>query len=138
MDGKVQLLREVPLFSDLNNHDLRELAGLVDEVEVPAGKVLCREGQTGEEFFVIVDGNVRVERQGRELAVLGPGQFLGEMSLVDEGPRTATATATTDGRLLVMGHREFHSLLDNYPSIETCVLRALARRIRQLDPDGAY
>jgi CRP/FNR family cyclic AMP-dependent transcriptional regulator len=138
MDRKLELLRDVPLFSDLSSRDLNELGALVDEVEVPAGKVLCQEGDRGEEFFVIVDGSVRVERGGREVATLGPGQFLGEISLIDEGPRAATATATTGGRLLVIGHREFHSLLDRYPSIETCVLRSLAKRVRQLDPDAAY
>jgi CRP-like cAMP-binding protein len=138
MDRKLELLRQVPLFSDLNSRDLAELGALVDEVDVPAGKVLCHEGERGEEFFVIVDGSVRVERGGRELATLGPGQFLGEVALIDEGPRTATATTTTNGRLLVIGHREFHSLMDRYPSIETCVLRSLAKRVRQLDPDAAY
>jgi CRP-like cAMP-binding protein len=138
MDGKVELLRNVPLFSELNKRDLGELSALVDEVRVPAGRVLCEQGRGGEEFFVIVEGSVRVERDGRELAVLGPGQFLGEISLIDEGPRTATATTTTEGRVLVVGHREFHSLMDRYPSIETCVLRSLAKRIRQLDPDAAY
>ena len=138
MDGKVELLRKVPLFSELNKRDLGELSALVDEVEVPPGRVLCQQGRIGEEFFVIVDGAVRVERDGRELAVLGPGQFLGEISLIDEGPRTATATTTSDSRLLVIGHREFHTLIDRFPSIETCVLRSLAKRIRQLDPDAAY
>jgi CRP/FNR family cyclic AMP-dependent transcriptional regulator len=138
MDGKTELLRKVPLFSDLSGRDLGELGALVDEIEVPAGKVLTQQGRSGDEFFVIVDGNVRVERDGRELAVLGPGSFLGEMSLVDEGPRTATATTTSSGRLLVIGHREFHSLMDRYPSIETCILRSLAKRVRQLDPEGAY
>lgn len=138
MAGKIELLRNVPLFSELNSRDLGELSAMVDEVEVSAGRTLTQQGRAGEEFFVIVDGQVRVERDGRELAVLGPGQFLGEMALVDEGPRMATATATTDGRLLVIGHREFHSLMDRYPSIETCVLRSLAKRIRQLDPDAAY
>jgi CRP/FNR family cyclic AMP-dependent transcriptional regulator len=138
MDQKLELLRKVPLFSELNSRDLAELGALVDEVDVPAGKVLCQQGRPGEEFFVIVDGNVQVERDGRELAVLGPGQFLGEVALIDEGPRTATATTTTNGRLLVIGHREFHGLMDQYPSIETCVLRSLARRVRQLDPDSVY
>jgi CRP/FNR family transcriptional regulator, cyclic AMP receptor protein len=138
MDRKLELLRQVPLFSDLNSRDLSELGALVDEVDVPSGKVLCQEGRPGDEFFVIVDGAVRVEREGRELAQLGPGQFLGEVALIDEGPRTATATTTTNGRLLVIGHREFHSLMDRYPSIETCVLRSLAKRVRQLDPDSAY
>jgi CRP-like cAMP-binding protein len=137
MDRKLELLRGVPLFAGLGNRELNELGALVDETQVAPGHVLCREGRTGEEFFVIVDGFVRVERGGRELAILGPGQFVGEMSLVDEGPRTATATATTDARLLVVGHREFHSLLDRYPTIETAILRTLAKRIRQLDPETA-
>jgi CRP/FNR family transcriptional regulator, cyclic AMP receptor protein len=138
MDSKVELLRKVPLFSELSGRDLSELSGLVDEIEVPAGRVLCQQGTIGEEFFVIVDGSVRVERDGRELSTLGPGQFLGEVSLIDEGPRVATATTTTDARLLVIAHRQFHSLMDRYPSIETCVLRSLAKRIRALDPNAAY
>jgi CRP-like cAMP-binding protein len=137
MDGKTELLRQVPLFSELSGRDLGELGALVDEVDVPAGKVLTEQGRRGDEFFVIVDGSVRVERDGREVAVLGAGQFLGEVSLVDEGPRTATATTTSPVRLLVIGHREFHSLMDRYPSVETCVLRSLAKRVRQLDPDAA-
>jgi len=138
MDRKLELLRNVPLFSELGTRELAELGSLVDEIDVGPGKVLCEQGRSGDEFFVIVDGQVRVDRDGREVATLGPGQFLGEVALVDEGPRMATATTTTDGRLLVIGHREFHSLMDRFPSVETCVLRSLAKRVRQLDPEAAY
>jgi CRP/FNR family cyclic AMP-dependent transcriptional regulator len=138
MDSKVEMLRRVPLFEDLGSRELGEVAALVDEVDVPSGKVLFREGQRGEEFFVIVSGGVHVERQGRELATLGPGQWAGEIALVDGGPRTATGTTTSDARLLVLGHREFNSLLDRFPAIESTILRTLAKRVRDLDPDAAH
>lgn len=137
MDGKIELLRQVPLFAGLGRRELEEVARLVDEVDLPAGRELTRQGRRGDEFFVIVSGSVRVDRDGREVAVLREGEFLGEIALVDNGPRTATATTVEAGRVLVLGHREFHSLLDRFPSIQLAVLNALARRIRMLDPDAA-
>jgi CRP-like cAMP-binding protein len=138
MDSKLEMLRRVPLFANLGDRQLREVEALADEIDVPAGKVLCQEGQRGEEFFVIVDGTVALTRQGRDLPTLGPGQFIGEIALVDGGPRTATATTTTPARLLVLAHREFNSLLDRFPEIESTVLRTLASRVRQLDPEAAH
>jgi CRP-like cAMP-binding protein len=97
-----------------------------------------REGATGQEFFVIVRGNVDVVRAGRHLRTLGPGDFLGEIALIDDAPRTATATAATDAALLVLAHREFHSLMDQFPSVRTSVLAALASRLRELEPDAPH
>ena len=134
-DPKVELLRRVPLFANCSQTDLQRIAGLADEVDVPAGKRIITEGTTGQEFFVIVDGEVRVERGGQELRTLGPGDFLGEIALVDDLPRSASATVTRPCRLLVVGHREFHSLLDAYPSIQLQVLQALASRVRAFHPD---
>lgn len=133
-DAKLELLRRVPLFAALGKRDIEEVGRLAEEVDVRAGKVLMRQGETGDEFFVIVDGSVAIERDGATIKVLGPGDFLGEIALVDGGPRTATATVETDSRLLVLAHREFHSLMDRQAAVRDCVLRALAQRVRNLDP----
>lgn len=131
MDAKVELLRGVPLFAGLGDRELREIAQLVDEIDVPAGQVLTAQGTSGNEFFVIVTGTVGVDRDGARVRELGPGDFLGEISLVDGQPRTATVTAVTPARLLVLAHREFHSLMDRYPDIQRSILGALAVRVRR-------
>src|SRR4029453_7471449 len=90
-DQKVELLRRVPLLADLNTRDLQEVAMLAEEVDVPTGQVLTREGASGSEFFVIVDGQVRIDKGGQTIRTLGPPEFLGEIALLDDSPRTATA-----------------------------------------------
>lgn len=135
MDDKLAMLRAVPLFVGLDDGELEAVGGLCDEVEMPAGRELITEGTFGNEFFLILSGDVRISRNGATLRILGPGDFLGEIALVDHGRRSATATCATDCRLLVLGHREFHSLLDAQPDIRVHVLEALARRVRQLAPD---
>jgi CRP-like cAMP-binding protein len=132
---KRDLLRAVPLFAGLRGGDLAAVEQLADEIDVPAGTVLTRQGGSGQEFFVIVEGRARVERDGRQLAMLGPGDFLGEMALLDEKPRNATVTVEEPSRLLVIGHPEFHSLLDNR-EIRLRVLEAVVRRIRAAEPDA--
>jgi CRP/FNR family cyclic AMP-dependent transcriptional regulator len=136
-DGKVEALRSVSLFSDLRQRELEQVAQLADEVDLPAGHVLMREGETGSQMFVIASGEARVERAGREIARLGPGSVLGEMALVAEGPRTASATLTKPSHLFVLAHREFHSLMETLPSVRDCVLKDVARRLRELEPDKA-
>jgi CRP-like cAMP-binding protein len=135
MDPKLELLQRVPLLAGLGSRELEEVGRLVDEIDLPQGRVLTQEGKSGGEFFVIVDGSVRVERGGRLLREMGPGEFLGEISLIDDGPRTATATTTTPVRLFVIAHRQFHSLLDRFPGIQTHILKTMALRIRHLEPD---
>jgi CRP-like cAMP-binding protein len=135
MDQKTELLQRVPLFARFRKHDLEEVARLVDEVDVPAGQELLSQGAFAREFFVIADGRVRVERDGKVIGSLGPGDFLGEIALIDGGKRTATATTEGPCRLLVLGHREFHSLLDKFPSVRTAVLEGLAARVRTLIPE---
>lgn len=137
-DQKLELLKRVPLFTGLGQRDIEELGRLAEEIDLPAGHVLMREGGSGNEFFVIVAGTVGIDRAGARFKSLGPGDFLGEIALVDGGPRTATATTETPAKLLVVGHREFHSLMDQFPSIQTCVLQALARRVRNLEPETAH
>jgi len=133
MDDKARLLARVPLFSHLDGKALAHVETLVDSVDVKAGTVLMAEGRIGQEFFVVLEGSIDVTRGGSPLATLGPGDYLGEIALLDDGPRTATATAATDARLLVLAHREFHTLIDQYPGIRTAVLQSLAERVRRLD-----
>jgi CRP-like cAMP-binding protein len=128
-DAKITALRRAPLFADLSHKELVEVARLADDAEAPAGTVLCREGETGQEFFVVVDGEAEFTRGGRSLALDGPVEFFGEISMVEHVPRLATVTAKTDMRFFVLGHREFHTLIDDNPAIERKVLRALARRL---------
>ncbi len=135
MDSKLAMLRAVPLFVGLDEHELEAVGALTDEVDVPAGRELITEGTFGNEFFLILEGRIRIHRAGSTLVTMGPGDFLGEIALIDHGRRTASATCETACRLLVLGHREFHSLLDAQPDIRVHVLEALARRVRQLVPD---
>ena len=137
VDQKLELLKSVPLFSDLDLRSLTEVERLADEVDVPAGKVLMEEGRTGHEFFIIISGGVAIDKAGQRVTVLGPGDYLGEIALVDGGPRTATATADIDSRLLVLAHREFNTLMANFPAVRDCVLRSLARRVRAVDPNAS-
>jgi CRP-like cAMP-binding protein len=136
MDQKLELLRRVPLFAGLGGRELEEVGRLADEVDLPDGRQLTIEGRTANEFFVIIDGTVRIDRGGQTVRHLRDGDFLGEIALVDGGPRTATATTEGPGRYLVVGHREFHSLLERFPSIQLAVLQAVAQRVRDLDPES--
>ena len=125
----------VPLFSRCGRGELSKIAKVADEIDLRPGKVLTQQGARGREFFIILEGSADVRQNERALKPMGPGDFLGEIALIDHGRRTASATAETDCRLLVLGHREFHSLLDAQPDIRVHVLEALARRVRQLTPE---
>jgi CRP-like cAMP-binding protein len=136
-DPKLDMLRSVSLFAELGQRDLEQVARLADEIDVPGGRVLMREGDRGAEMFVIVSGEAKIERDGQEVARSGPGSVLGEIALLSETPRNATVTTTEPSRLLVLAHREFHSLLADVPAVRTCVMDELARRLRTLQPDQA-
>jgi CRP/FNR family transcriptional regulator, cyclic AMP receptor protein len=133
MSQKTDLLRHVPLFAACGGKQLDAIGQLADEIDVPAGTTLMKEGERGGEFFVIVDGTVRVEKGGTTLRTMHAGEFLGEIALVDGGPRTATAITETPSRLLVVAHREFHTLMQDHPAISMAVLEALAQRVRNVD-----
>ncbi len=137
-DEKLDLLHRIPLFSAFDRRRLERLGMLAEEVDVPAGKVLMRQGESGSDLMVVVRGQVAIERDGRRLNTLGPGDFFGEIALLDGGPRTATATADEAATLLVVGHREFHSLMEEFPDVAAQVLNALAHRIRRLEPDAGH
>ena len=137
-DPKLQLLHAIPLFSTFGERDLENLGRLAEEVDLPAGRVLMRQGQQGSEMFIVARGAAVVERDGREVARPGPGDFFGEIALLSEGPRTATVTLTEPSTLFVLAHREFHSLMDQSPTIRVAVLDELARRLRALEIDRAH
>jgi CRP-like cAMP-binding protein len=132
-DVRIDRLGEVSLFRACSHSELRELARITTELEAPAGAVLCREGATGTDCFVVVEGEVRVTIAGDEVDTLGPGGFFGEMALLDGGPRVATVTALTDLRLLVLSRQEFASLLTNVPSVCRRMLAAIGARLRLAD-----
>lgn len=137
MDQKLELLKRVPLFAGLGRKELQQIELITDEVDVRSGTELVHEGRVAHEFFVIVSGEVSIDRGGREINRLGAGDFLGEIALIDGGPRTATATAVADCRLLVLTHAGFHQLLDTSPAIRVAVLEVLGQRLRRLEPDRA-
>ena len=128
-DAKVELISKVPLFSRCSKKELREIAMAAEEVELPAGKVLTREGERGREFFALVSGAAEVRQDGRKIRTLGAGDFLGEIALVTKLPRTATVTTTSPVRALVITDRDFNALLMRSPEIGRGVLRALGERL---------
>jgi CRP/FNR family transcriptional regulator, cyclic AMP receptor protein len=130
-DAKLELLANVPLFAALSKRDLGRIASLANEIEVPEGKVLTRQGDPGRECFVVVDGRAKATLRGRRSASMGPGSVVGEISLLDQGPRTATVTAETDMRLLVLTSQEFSTLLRDVPAVAPRIMRGLAERLRE-------
>jgi CRP-like cAMP-binding protein len=136
-DAKVESLKRAPLFADLSRKELTKLARVSEDMEVEPGKVLCKEGATGREFFVIVDGKVDVTRKGRRLSTRGAGDFIGEIALLEDIPRTATVKAKTPLRFFVLTRKDFRQLVDESPSVERKVMRTLARRLVELSKDPA-
>jgi CRP-like cAMP-binding protein len=129
-DEKLEHLKRVPMFARLGRHELERLGQLADEVEVGLDRHLTEKGERGHEFFFVLDGRLVVLDGARPIANLGPGDFFGEIALVESVPRTATVRAEGIARLLVIGHREFHALMDEFPTIRAAVLDALAERVR--------
>ena len=135
-DDKATALGRAPLFGNLARGDLVQLAMATEDLEVEAGKVLAREGEIGQEFFVIVDGEVSVTKDGEEIRRLGPGDFFGEIALIWDSPRrTATVTAASPVRFFVLTRQAFRGLIDHHPDIEAKVLEALEQRV-QTTEDG--
>jgi CRP-like cAMP-binding protein len=129
----MDLLRNVPLFRSLNQRQLNAVVKYTDAHRARQGAVLTRKGQHGLEAFVIVDGKARVEVGGKKIAELGPGDFIGELSLIDGKPRTATVVAQTPMTLMVVRRRDFKFLRDSVPGLQEKLLLTLCERLRQAD-----
>jgi CRP/FNR family transcriptional regulator, cyclic AMP receptor protein len=126
---KVELIRKVPLFSRCSKRELEQIARIADEIDLREGKEMTRQGARGREFFVLLQGDADVIKDGRRINTLGAGDFFGEIALVSDTPRTATVVATSPVRALVVTDRSFRRLLDDMPEIQTKVLEALAERL---------
>jgi CRP/FNR family cyclic AMP-dependent transcriptional regulator len=135
-DTKADALGRCPFFSRLSRNELLALAKVTEDLEVDEGKTLTRQGQSGSEFFVIVDGEVSVMKDGSEIRTLGPGDFFGEIALLEDTPRTATVTAKTPLRFFVLTRQAFRSLLAHQPELEEKVTRALEERLRGASSEG--
>jgi CRP-like cAMP-binding protein len=135
-DPKLELLRRVPLFNQCRGDPLERISQLTDEVDVPDGYTLMRQGDLAREFFLIVEGRVRIERDGKTVNMLGPGDYLGEIALLSESRRTATAITEGPARLLVITHQGFNSLLDSSSTIRSAIFEGVAKRLQGLLPDA--
>lgn len=128
-DAKIELIAKVPLFAGLAKQQLTRVASIADEIDLPEGKILTRQGERGREFFILLEGEAEVRRNGRKLATRRAGEFFGEIALISDIPRVATVTATTPVRALVIRDREFRALLERTPAIALDVLTAVAERL---------
>jgi len=128
-------LKDVPFFSSLSKRELTTVAQQMEEIDIPEGKQLVREGDFGHEFFLIVDGTAEVVRGGARIAERGPGEFFGEMALLEEERRTATVTAKSPMRVLVMTRQNFRALNGTAPEIHATVAEAIEAR-RAATPAG--
>ncbi len=128
---KQNLLKNVPLFANLNKKNLKEIAEITEEIQKETGTVLAHEGKTGHAFVFVVKGNVKVEKNGKFVNRLSSGDFFGEISLIDGQPRTATVTAETDVKLLVLHSSYFDEIVDKVPGLSKEIMRALCKYLRQ-------
>jgi CRP/FNR family transcriptional regulator, cyclic AMP receptor protein len=128
-DAKTDLISKVPLFAHCSKRELALVAGIADEIDLPEGKELTREGAPAREFFVLVDGAADVLKKGKRINTLKGGDFFGEIALVHDSPRTATVKASSPVRALVVTERNFKRLLEESPEIQRKVLSALAERV---------
>lgn len=132
-DRKLEHLANVRMFSSLNRKELTLVARAADIAAVKDGYEIVTEGKTGHEFFLILEGQAVVKRGGRKVATLGPGNYFGELALLDRGPRSATIIADGDMKIAVLGQREFMAVLDQVPALAHKLLVAMATRLREAD-----
>jgi CRP/FNR family cyclic AMP-dependent transcriptional regulator len=131
--GQMEMLRDVWLFEHCSRSELAFVAAAASRVEVPAGKVLAREGEPGREFFVIIAGEAEAARNGVRVASLGAGDFFGEMTLLDRQPRAATVTASAPSELLVLTDPAFHHIIETIPTVACKMLVVLTARLRDFE-----
>lgn len=129
-DPKTKLLGQVPLFSHLSKHELEFVASRTDEVSVQKGKQLTTQGQPGDTFYALLEGEAQVDVDGNSRRTLQPGDFFGEISMLDRGLATATVTTSKDSRLLVMSHVQFRDAIKANDGLLVKVLAAMGERLR--------
>jgi CRP-like cAMP-binding protein len=130
MADKIEQLRRVPLFSHCGRRDLEFLASRMDEVALPAGKTLIREGQSGHTFYILMSGKAEVRRGSRETATLQTGDFFGEISMLDGGPASATVVTSEPSQAMVMSHVQFRDAIKGNEELVLKVMAAMAQRLR--------
>ena len=135
--SKMDRLRTIWMFSECSKRELSLLERACDEASAPAGSVICEEGRSGRELYLIVEGEAKVEKGGNEVARLGPGSHFGELSLLDQQPRSASVIALTPMKLIVLPAREFSSVLEEIPSMAIRLLETMSLRLREAD-ERAY
>jgi inner membrane transporter RhtA len=129
-DPRVDALNSIPLFSGLSASDLATIAGVVEERDAETGGILTEQGEDGDEFYIVTEGSVEIQQDGRKIGAIGPGDHLGEIALIFGGPRTATAVVTEPCRLLVVGKDDFTAMLHAHPRIEDKILTTVMERMR--------
>ena len=130
MSVKTRVLGQVPLFARCTNRELEFVASRTDEVDVPAGKRLVRQGEPGDSFYVLLEGEADVEVDGELRPTLAPGDFFGEISMLDRGPATATVVTKTPARLMVMSHSQFRDAIKGNDDLLAQVMAAMGERLR--------
>ncbi len=128
--------RNIPLFAGCTSEELAEIDRLSDQVRIPAGRTVLTQGDLGQEFALIVEGEAEVVKDGTPVAMLGPGDYFGEVALLDAVTRTASVVASTDLVLEVLDRRGFNTLLDDLPRLSRSILKGLAHRMAQLEADN--
>ena len=129
-DAKTEALGKVPLFAHSTRKDLEFVASRADEVDVPAGRELVRQGRQGDTFYVLLEGEADVEVDGKRRPTLKPGDFFGEISMLDRGPATATVVTRTPARLMVMSHAQFRDAIRSSDDLLGQVMAAMGERLR--------
>jgi CRP/FNR family transcriptional regulator, cyclic AMP receptor protein len=127
----------VPLFDGLSKKQLSQISSLMTTVNLAAGDVLARQGEIGREFVILLEGEVEVVHDGDVIAVRGPGEYIGEIALIDERPRTATVTAKTNVTAEVLNRAEFVTLLADAPELSSQVTETMARRLAELESESS-
>jgi CRP-like cAMP-binding protein len=130
---QLEMLARVPLFSACSQRELRDVAMLGTTIDVPAGKELTRQGERGAEFFLVLEGQATLKINNRKVVTYAPGDFFGEMALLDQGPRSGTIVADTPMRVLAVSAQEFGGLLSQAPSIGRKMLQVMAQRLRNAE-----
>ena len=133
---RVLILREIPIFADLSLEDLEQIAQIAHEQWHPSKSVICRQGEEGDVMFVIISGQVQIVSgsEGREqiLAERGPGDFVGEMAIIDPAPRSAGMIATSETRVLAIEGESFKAILRERPEVSLAVMQSISRRLREM------